>query len=49
MSKRKSLFELLICQENIDLEIEYKTIKKLLDEPRNIDGWASIFRAIDAV
>lgn len=30
MPKRKNLFELLICQENINLEIEYKTIKKLL-------------------
>lgn len=47
MSKRKSLFELLICQNNINLEIEYKTIKKLLDQPGNIDGWASISKAID--
>lgn len=47
MSKRKSLFELLICQNNINLEIEYKTIKKLLDQPGNIDRCASISKAID--
>lgn len=48
MAKRKSVFELLISGENINLSVEYDTIEKLLRQPRNVNGWESIDGAIDA-
>lgn len=47
MAKRKNLFEMLIEKENINLEVEYKTIKKLLEQIRNVNDWDSIADALD--
>lgn len=47
MARRKSLFELLIENENVNLEIEYNILNKLLTESSIIGAFDSIYDAID--
>lgn len=47
MARRKSLFELLIENENVNLEIEYNILDKLLTESSIIGAFDSIYDAID--
>lgn len=48
MARRKSIFELLMSGEEINLSVEYDTIEKLLKQFKNVDNWNSIDDAIDA-